>query len=71
MLEVHTAESGYRYYDFAQSARVIEYLRLRNYGLSIKEMQSQFDISAKEAMANLSAKKAELARELVRIQSVK
>ena len=30
------AESGYRYYGFDQSARILQYMRLRNYGISVK-----------------------------------
>lgn len=38
LLDVTQRASGYRYYGFDQSARILQYLRLRNYGLSVKEM---------------------------------
>lgn len=70
LLKVQPSESGYRYYNFQQAALVMEFLRLRNYGMSVKEMQAQFDLSPEEAMANLSAQTEALSKELVRIQSV-
>ena len=38
LLEVQYTSSGYRYYDFDQSSRILEYMRLRNYGVTVKDM---------------------------------
>ena len=38
LLDVTQRASGYRYYGFDQSARILQYMRLRNYGISVKEM---------------------------------
>lgn len=38
LIDVVQRASGYRYYPFNQAARVIEYMRLRNYGVTVKEM---------------------------------
>lgn len=34
LIDVVQRASGYRYYPFNQAARVIEYMRLRNYGVT-------------------------------------
>lgn len=39
LLDVHHSENGYRYFNFDQSSRILEYMRLRNYGVTVKEMQ--------------------------------
>lgn len=46
----HT-EAGYRYYDFRQSARILEYMRLKNCGISIKEMKGMLSLKKEDALA--------------------
>lgn len=70
LLEVHPSESGYRYYSFDQSARVIEYLRLRNYGVSIKDMQALWEKTPTEATATLDARVEEISAEIARLKSI-
>ena len=52
LLQVRYRESGYRYYNFDQSSRILEYMRLRNYGVSVKEMNAMLgdDDEAEEAL---------------------
>lgn len=40
LLHSETADNGYRYYSFQQSAILLECMRLHNYGLSLREMHS-------------------------------
>jgi len=40
LLEAITEENGYRYYQFHQSTRLLECMRLKNYGFSLSEMQT-------------------------------
>ena len=49
------AESGYRYYGFDQSARILQYMRLRNYGISVKEMGPFLEGGLDEAMTDGTA----------------
>lgn len=39
LLDVHHRENGYRYFNFDQCSRILEYMRLRNYGVTVKEMR--------------------------------
>lgn len=58
LLEVQQSANGYRHYPFSQSAQILEYMRLRNYGVSVKEMRSYLSAGGEEAVALLD-KKAE------------
>ena len=40
LIKPMTAENGYRYYRFFQSTRLLDCMRLRNYGFSLNEMQT-------------------------------
>lgn len=70
LLEAHRTPSGYRYYSFEQSARVIDYLRLRNYGVSIREMRDYTDCDAERAMALLGERTREMRRTIERLQAI-
>lgn len=70
LLNVQTAESGYRFYSFDQSARVLEYLRLKSYGVNVKDMQALLESTPTAAMHALNAKTDELRAEIARMQSV-
>lgn len=65
LINVVQRASGYRYYPFDQSARVIEYMRLRNYGVTVKEMKGVLTGNAEEAFALLD-ERADAMRETVR-----
>ena len=40
LIHAKTAENGYRYYPFYESTRLLECMRLRNYGFSLGEIQT-------------------------------
>ena len=50
LLEVQYTSSGYRYYDFDQSSRILEYMRLRNYGVTVKDMSRMLSAEDGEAL---------------------
>lgn len=62
LLQAHQRESGYRYFAFDQSARVIEYMRLRNYGVSVKDMNDMLAKDAEKTFEMLDEKAEELRR---------
>ena len=70
LIDVRQHENGYRYYPFDQSARIIEYLRLRNYGVTVKEMGDFLTGNAEEAVALLDDKTAALEAEVCRMNAV-
>ena len=70
LLQVEHREGGYRFYPFNQSGRIIEYLRLRNYGVTVKDMQGVLTTDAASAMAMLDAKAEELQRGIERMQAI-
>ncbi len=70
LLEVEQTESGYRYYSFEQSARVLEYMRLKNYGVGVKEMLELTALDAESAVAALDNKVEELKANIARMQSL-
>ncbi len=53
------AENGYRYYDFSQSARVIQIMKLRNMGVKSKQIAELMFDSSEEAVMDTFAKQEE------------
>lgn len=70
LLKVQVSESGYRYYTFEQAARIIEYLRLKNYGVSVKEMNALLQHSPDGAFDILNAKAEQLEEQIEHMQAV-
>ncbi len=70
LLLVQPSESGYRYYGFEQSGRILEYLRLRSYGVSVKEMQALLEKTPEEAVVELDEKIDKISAEIARQQSI-
>lgn len=70
LLDVHHKENGYRYFNFDQSSRILEYMRLRNYGVTVKEMRSMLMADADEALKLLDDKVEDLRRQADRISAV-
>ena len=56
LLDVTQRASGYRYYGFDQSARILQYMRLRNYGISVKEMGPFLEGGLDEAVGRHAAR---------------
>lgn len=65
LIDVVQRASGYRYYPFNQAARVIEYMRLRNYGVTVKEMNGVLTGNSEDAVAFLDERAGDI-RESVR-----
>lgn len=64
-LSPQTEENGYRYYGFTQSARVIEYIRLKNQGLSAREItEALHESSFEEGVRRMRARRAQLERQI-------
>ena len=70
LLDVTQRASGYRYYGFDQSARILQYMRLRNYGISVKEMGPFLEGGLDEAVGCLDAKVDEMRAQIERMQAV-
>lgn len=60
LIDVCQHENGYRYYPFDQAARIIEYRRLRNYGVTLREMEELLSDRAEEVFALLDGKVEEM-----------
>lgn len=70
LLHSQTAENGYRYYSFQQSAVLLECMRLQHYGLSLRETHAAlFDSSFGEVKALLDSKIDSMERQ-VRFQQL-
>ena len=70
LLKVDHRANGYRYYNFDQSARVLEYLRLKNYGLSIKDMGTVLASDTHDALKQLEQKADQMKREVARLEAI-
>lgn len=42
ILHAETMENGYRYYPFDQSSKILECMRLKNYGFSVRSIEAMF-----------------------------
>lgn len=42
ILHAQTLENGYRYYPFNQSSKILECMRLKNYGFSVRSIEAMF-----------------------------
>lgn len=60
----HT-DAGYRYYGFRQSARILEYMRLKNCGVSLKDMKSMLSAESDEALALMDERLEEVRRRML------
>ena len=70
LLKVDHSPSGYRYYNFDQSSRILDYMRLRNYGVTLKEMAPMLSADAEEAVRLLDLKVDEMRRHAERMLAV-
>lgn len=70
LLDVRKKANGYRYYNFDQASRILEYMRLRNYGVTVREMHEMLTADMDEAIELLDAKVEELERQVVRLEAV-
>lgn len=66
LIAPHVAPNGYRYYEFTDAALVLEYLKLRNQGLTAREItaalhESSFDAGVVRSLAQSERLKREIA----------
>ncbi|MBP3439213.1 MAG: MerR family transcriptional regulator [Sutterella sp.] len=66
LLDVQHRDSGYRFYYFEETARVLEYMRLRNYGTSVRDMSGMLDTDPENAMDLLDGKALQLEKTIER-----
>ncbi|MDY4163709.1 MAG: MerR family transcriptional regulator [Sutterella sp.] len=66
LLDVQHRGSGYRFYYFEETARVLEYMRLRNYGTSVRDMSGMLDTDPESAMTQLDGKARQLEKNIER-----
>lgn len=61
ILRSDTKENGYRYFPFNQSSKILECMRLKNYGFSVREIVELFsgDLTAAQAKADLQIRQLE------------
>ncbi len=50
LLKPNQTSSGYRYFGFHQSARILDYIRMRNCGVSLKDMRSMLSMQGSESI---------------------
>lgn len=55
---------GYRFYDFQQSARILEYMRLRNCGVPLKDIRTMLSSTSNESIAMLDERFEELKKRI-------
>ena len=70
LIDVNQRASGYRYYGFDQSGRILQYMRLRNYGMTLKEMPGFLTGNVDEAVSFLDKKTDEMRAQIERMQGV-
>lgn len=70
LIDAHYQDNGYRYYPFSQSSRILEYMRLRNYGATVKELNGMLSADDEMAIQLLNNKIEELQKVIERNQAV-
>lgn len=60
-----TSESGYRYYPFEMASEVLECIKLRNWGFSLKEIKKMIKESSMEDILEMYASKAEEMKQII------
>jgi DNA-binding transcriptional MerR regulator len=68
LLRVEQRRSGYRYYPFHDSARVLEYMKLRNYGVRIRDMEALLLDEEDNVLGELDRKADEMRRSVERTE---
>ena len=70
LLEATQRENGYRFYEFPQAARLLEYMRLHSYGVPIKQMKDAVSVTADEAFDNIDHHADELRKTAERLLAI-
>lgn len=71
LISSETMENGYRYYPFYQSGKLLECMKLRNYGVSIRDMEVLLnDDDAETAHARLGQRVHEIEKQIAFHQAI-
>lgn len=71
LLQVHQhTDSNYRFYAFDQAPRILEYMRLRNYGVAVKDMDALLRSNDFDAVKHLESHTEELQKKADKILAV-
>jgi DNA-binding transcriptional MerR regulator len=71
LISSETMENGYRYYPFYQSSKLLECMKLRNYGVPIRDMGALLnDDDAETAHAKLSQRISEIEKQIAFHQAI-
>lgn len=70
VLRAQVGENGYRYYPFNQSYRILECMRLKSYGFSVRQMQELFDSGMDDAQSMMAEQIQELEQKVAFQQHV-
>lgn len=71
LISSEVMENGYRYYPFYQSSKLLECMKLRNYGVSIRDMEVLLnDDDPKSAHARLGLRIQEIEKQIIFHQAI-
>ena len=70
LLEAQHRKSGYRFFGFGETYKVVEFMRLRNYGASVRDMGRMLCTNPDDAVRALDEKAADIAKEIERQQAL-
>ena len=70
LLEAQHRNSGYRFFGFQETYKVVEFMRLRNYGASVRDMGRMLCTNAEDALRALDDKAAGIEKEIERQQAL-
>ena len=63
--------NGYRYYPFEGTSRILEFMRLRSLGFTVREMEPMLeDFSGEEMLEKLKDSRAQLEAKIAQMQAV-
>ena len=70
LLKAQHKKNGYRFFGFEETYKVVEFMRLRNYGASVRDMGRMLCTNTEDAFEALDEKAAGIAKEIERQQAL-
>ena len=70
LIQPNISESNYRYYNFEKASDVIECIRLRNWGFSLKEIQNITQEASMEEILSYYQKKSEELQKMIHFHQI-
>lgn len=70
LLQADVRENGYRYFPFHQSGKILECMRLKGYGFSVRQMQEMFGSGMDDAQSMMAEQVRELEQKVAFQQRV-